>query len=172
MYQRTNRDLIWVTLGPFECICESRAWFLNLKKGCHINWRDVQRKNIVNNVDMSSLRTPWQNGPYKNQHTERHKNTKNTMTQQTLRKCYWFVFFGFLYNFLNEFSKKCWVTALIRSMTFIGSFNQVYAIANLTLPSTFLGEKKRKMHLCPCIIVQAVKEDRERRCAIVYTTIH
>jgi len=23
-------------------------------------------KNVVNNVDMSSLREPWQNGPYKN----------------------------------------------------------------------------------------------------------
>ena len=27
-----------------------------------INWRDVQTKN----VDMSCLRAPWQNGPYKN----------------------------------------------------------------------------------------------------------
>jgi len=32
----------------------------------NINWRDVQRKNVVNNVDMSNLRAPWQNGPYKN----------------------------------------------------------------------------------------------------------
>jgi len=32
----------------------------------NINWRDVQIKNVVNNVDMSSLRAPWQNGPYKN----------------------------------------------------------------------------------------------------------
>jgi len=29
--------------------------------------------NVVNNVDMSILRAPWQNGPYKNQHTEQHK---------------------------------------------------------------------------------------------------
>jgi len=27
---------------------------------------DVQRKNVVNNVDKSSLWAPWQNGPYKN----------------------------------------------------------------------------------------------------------
>ena len=26
----------------------------------NINWRDVQKKNVVNNVDMSSLRAPWQ----------------------------------------------------------------------------------------------------------------
>jgi len=32
----------------------------------NINWRDVQIKNVANNVDMSSLRAPWQNGPYKN----------------------------------------------------------------------------------------------------------
>jgi len=35
---------------------------------------------------MSSLRAPWRNGPYKNLHTERQKNTYNTMTQQTFRK--------------------------------------------------------------------------------------
>jgi len=28
----------------------------------NINWRDVQTKNVVNNVDMSCLRAPWQNG--------------------------------------------------------------------------------------------------------------
>jgi len=29
-------------------------------KRCNINWRDVQRKNVVNIVDMSSLRALWQ----------------------------------------------------------------------------------------------------------------
>jgi len=61
------------------------------------NWRDIQRKNFVNNVDMSRLRAPWQNGLYKNYHTERHKNTYNTLTQQTFRNNYIFVFFGFLF---------------------------------------------------------------------------
>jgi len=36
---------------------------------------------------------------------------------------YIFIFF-FIDNFLKEFSKKCWVTALVRSMTFTGGFNQ------------------------------------------------
>jgi len=52
------------------------------------------------------------------------------MTQHTFRKHIFFVFFGFfcfyflfIDNFLKEFSKKCWVTALVRSMTFIGSIN-------------------------------------------------
>jgi len=41
----------------------------------NINWRDVQRKNVANNVDMISLRAPWQNGLYEEKHTEQHKNT-------------------------------------------------------------------------------------------------
>jgi len=32
----------------------------------NIKWRDVQTKNVVNNVDMSCLRAQWQNDPYKN----------------------------------------------------------------------------------------------------------
>ena len=31
-YDRTNHALIRVTLGPFECIHESRVWFLKLLK--------------------------------------------------------------------------------------------------------------------------------------------
>jgi len=46
----------------------------------NINCWDVQRKNVVNNVDMSSLRTLWQNGPYKNQHTEQHKTFSNILS--------------------------------------------------------------------------------------------
>ena len=74
------------------------------------------KKNVVNNVDMSSFRAPWQHGPYKIQHTERHKNTLNTTTQQTFREknTLYFVFlelvffiFIFIYNFFNEISKKC-----------------------------------------------------------------
>jgi len=32
----------------------------------NINGRDVQRKNVVNNVDKSSLWAQWQHGPFKN----------------------------------------------------------------------------------------------------------
>ena len=91
------------------------------------HWRDVQRKNVVNNLDMSSLRVPWQKSPYKNKHTEQHKNRQNTKTQQTFRKKHNFCvfrFFIFIYNFLNDFCKKSWVTALVRPVTFIGSWNQ------------------------------------------------
>jgi len=34
---------------------------------------DVQRNNIVKDIDMSSLKAPWQNGPYINKHIEPHK---------------------------------------------------------------------------------------------------
>ena len=37
-----------------------------------INWRDVQRKNVVNNVEWSGLRAPWRNGPSKSKHIEQH----------------------------------------------------------------------------------------------------
>ena len=42
----------------------------------NINWRDVQRKNVVNNVDMSSLRAPWKMACTNTQHTERHKTRR------------------------------------------------------------------------------------------------
>ena len=45
----------------------------------NIKCTDVQRKNVVNNVDMSSLKTPCQNGPY-TKHTQ-----NNTITRRTQR---------------------------------------------------------------------------------------
>jgi len=45
----------------------------------YINGRDVQRQNVVNNNDMSSLWAPWQNGPYKNtQYITKHGIYKDT----------------------------------------------------------------------------------------------
>ena len=43
------------------------------------------KKECCKNVDRSSLRAQWQNGPYKITHTEQHKNTQNTKTQHTFR---------------------------------------------------------------------------------------
>jgi len=54
-----------------------------------------------------------------------------------------FVLF-FIYSFFNDFSKKCLVTALIRSMTCIGGLNQFSTKANLTLIQHLL-EKKMKI---------------------------
>ena len=49
--------------------------------------KDVQRKSVVNNVDMSSLKAPWQNGQYTNQ---QQNNTKHVVHQDNFS-----VFFGF-----------------------------------------------------------------------------
>jgi len=38
---------------------------------------DVQRKNVLNNVDISGLRAPWQNGPHKT-NTQNDTKTRST----------------------------------------------------------------------------------------------
>jgi len=58
----------------------------------NISWRDVQRKNVVNNADMSSLRAPRQNDPY----TEQHTNTR------TLQLWQWYN------NSIYEIPRSCW----------------------------------------------------------------
>ena len=71
-----------------------------------INGGDVQRKNVVNNVDKSSLWAPWQNGPYKNtQNITKHGVNEDATDIKKL----FFVFFDFyiiapqlqVYNFFN-----------------------------------------------------------------------
>jgi len=77
--------------------------------------------NVVNNVDKSSLWAPWQNGPYKN--TQNITNMEYTKTQHTL---FLRIFLGVLFsisNYLKDFSKKCWITALVRSMKNNGGLN-------------------------------------------------
>jgi len=72
------------------------TWATCISNIDNINGRDVQRKNVVNvnDLGMSSLREPWQNGPYTNKRTEQHKNTK---TQQTFRQTAIFMFFGCMF---------------------------------------------------------------------------
>ena len=49
----------------------------------NINWKDVQRKNVVSSVDMSRLRALWQNTVQKpthrttQTHVEHHDATDN-----------------------------------------------------------------------------------------------
>jgi len=58
----------------------------------NINWRYVQRQNVVNNVDMSSLRPPWQNKNTQND-TKTHRSPwRNSHLEE---KHTIFVFFGF-----------------------------------------------------------------------------
>jgi len=97
----------------------------------NINWRDVQRKYVVNKIDMSSLSTMTKWLVHKPTHRTTQKHVEHQdATDISKKKTLFFVFFGFLlllfffYNFLNNISKKCSVTALIWSMTFIGGLNQ------------------------------------------------
>jgi len=68
-----------------------------------------------------------------------------------------FLFLFFIYDFLNDFVKTYCVSALLRSMTFIGGLNQFQAIANLTLFQLLL--KKGKM----CIYSFMNRKESEKR---------
>ena len=45
--------------------------------------------------------------------------------------------------FFKDFAKKCWVTALVGSMIFIGGLNQYSAAANLELTQHLLKNKNK-----------------------------
>ena len=110
-----------------------------------INWRDVQRQNVVNNVDMSSLRAPWQNGRYKNKHTEQHKNTQNTKTQQTFKINYFCVFQIFIYLwFLKWFLQKMLSYRLGTVNDFHWKFKPVSIYSKPHTFSTLFEEEKEK----------------------------
>jgi len=81
-WQSSASRLIYLTVSQSRC-CRllqrsqqfacCRSWHLQSRMYTstssiiiNINGRDVQRNNVVNNVDKSSLWAPWQNGPYKN----------------------------------------------------------------------------------------------------------
>jgi len=75
---------------------------LNVWKGCfnyyrnglvNINRRDVERHNVVNNVDKSSLWAPWQMARTKTHRTS--QNAEYTKKQQTLGNNY-FCFLTFI----------------------------------------------------------------------------
>jgi len=93
----------------------------------YINWRDVQTKNVVNIVDMSCLRAPWQNGPYKNLHKERHKNSYNIMTQRHLDK---YIFLWqqiiFVTEYIELFNTNFTVNLLCNKSVFLSLF--IYSV--------------------------------------------
>jgi len=62
-------------------------------------------KNVVNNMDKSSLWAPWQNGPYKNiQNITKHEVYKDATD---IKKYIFLVFFGFFWVFFN-FNVTLW----------------------------------------------------------------
>ena len=67
-----GHHLIWHSHEDYNLHVHNTIMYIN------INERDVQRKNVVNNVDKSSLWAPWQNGPYKNtQNITKHRVYKD-----------------------------------------------------------------------------------------------
>ena len=124
----------------------------------NINWSYGQKQNVVNNVDMSSIRAPWKNGPYKNKHTGQHKTHRTQRRNIHSENNYLFFIFGCFYfdffidDFLNNLSRKCWVTALVRSMTFIGGLNQFESISHLTLSQHCLEKKPGYKTQMRCLI--------------------
>jgi len=90
-----------------------------------IHWRDVQWKNVVNNLDMSSLWAPWQNGPYRKQITERHKTRRTPWRNRYLEKVFVCVvrilFFYFLFYLLFL---KCIVQEMLRNR--LGTVNDFH----------------------------------------------
>jgi len=64
-YSQSPLDITFVLKNNVIIIFNKKSF-----KRSNINCRDVQRKYVVNNVDKSSLRAPWQNGPYTNKHLQ------------------------------------------------------------------------------------------------------
>ena len=132
-------------------ICVKNAWrTIYHRVNANINERDVQRKNVVNNVDESSFLTPWQNGPYKNTQNITKKRSiqkRNRHKEITIFLCFsvFLLLFFSMFNYLKDFSRTRWITALVRSMKNIAGLNQFSAAANLTLSHHFLEKKKKKI---------------------------
>jgi len=73
-----------------------------------------KRRQDANDEALSSLRAPWQNGPFKNQHIERHKKhvqhhgptyiLKNVCVLFMIKYGHYFLFFS-KYNINQTFSK-------------------------------------------------------------------
>jgi len=81
--------------------------------------------------------------PIQKQAIRTAQNTKKNRTLQTFRinySCVFFIFQWFLFKISeNKLSKKCWVTALVRSMTFIGSLKQFKLCFNTRLQVQWSG---------------------------------
>ena len=128
----------------------------------NINYRNVQRKNGVNNIDRSSLRAhnkPWQNGPYKNKHIEQHNTRKTTM----------FVCCGFWILFLNFLKWNIQEMLSYRLGTvndFHWRFKPVFHYSKPHIYSTLIG-KEYKLNLKDTLTDRRVKGRQVQKNAAV-----
>jgi len=78
---------------------------------------------------MLTLRVLWRNGLYKKNITTTRRTPRRNRHSEKTTFCVFrnilFLLNTCFHTFLNCFSKKCWVTALVRSMTFIWGLNHV-----------------------------------------------
>jgi len=112
---------------------------------CNINWRDVQRKDIVNNVDMSSLRASWQNAARIKTNT--HNNTETRRTPRRNRHSeeknnIFCVFRIFLFHvqFLKWFLQNVCIYRLCTANDFHWAFKLVFRYSKPHNYSTFIGK--------------------------------
>ena len=77
--------------------------------------------------------TKWPVQKHREHHKTRSKQGRNRHKEITIFCVFRFFCFLFsIFNYLKDFSRKCWITAIIRSMKIIGGLNQFSAAANLS----------------------------------------
>jgi len=101
----------------------------------HVYWRDVQRKNVVNNVDMSSLRPPWQNGLYKNQYTEHTKTQRTPRRNRNLEKNSFFAFFQKLKCQVQHIDIVHLTTSYVKIVRLFHNKSLKYLELNMQIPT-------------------------------------
>ena len=87
------------------------------------NWRHVQRKNVVYNVDISILGSPWQN---EQKHTEHHDATD---IQNKLFGVFRIILFDIYLLFLKLFIQKVLPPCVIKPFMIV-SVHLIYGVFN------------------------------------------
>lgn len=108
-----DKNILQATIKRVNCFFTLQIMVPSLVKHYHntIDWRD---KTVVSNVDISSLRAPWQNGSYTNKHTEQHKNTPIRNLLMYINWYYWKVLtetclmycYSFIYAYIPSLHKR------------------------------------------------------------------
>jgi len=91
----------------FVCLSVKLVTGILLRTYCdNINWRDVQRKNVANTVDRSTLRSPIQNGPYKTNTENNMKHTEQQYVTDIQNKLFFYSSIYILYLLKRFVSEK------------------------------------------------------------------
>jgi len=133
--QNTFKENRWaqrLTNEWFQCKCQITT--VAVKK---YKWRRCSKKKCCKQcgqVKFMGTMTKWPIQKHTEHHKTRSKQGRNRHKEITIFCVFRFFCFLFsIFNYLKDFSRKCWITALVRSMKIIGGLNQFSAAANLTL---------------------------------------